>query len=170
MHEIFNNIMTMTKMHQVTAFFCRFWRKCKRPKSKRKMLIVRCTRWYQLLWNLHHRTRIASPFQTWWSVRCAIPTFDVNQCSLRGSTFYFCLLRLGLVVTWGPDEHFRTRIHGVLLLSTDHSHADVQLRVFISWCCWSIFLDHADCPLETAHIFRKWHFLARFHQGAHNLV
>ena len=55
----------------------------------------------------------ASLFQPWWSVRCAIPTFDVNQCSLRGSTFCFCLLRLGLAVTGAPAEHFGTRIHGV---------------------------------------------------------
>ena len=46
-------------------------------------------------------------------VRCAIPTFDVNQCSLRGSTFCFCLFRLGLAVTGAPAEHFGTRIHGV---------------------------------------------------------
>ena len=38
---------------------------------------------------------------------------DVNQCSLRGSTFCFCLLRLGLAVTGAPAEHFGTRIHGV---------------------------------------------------------
>ena len=40
-------------------------------------------------------------------------TFDVNQCSLRGSTFCLCLLRLGLVVTGAPAEHFGTMIHGV---------------------------------------------------------
>ena len=57
--------------------------------------------------------RKASLFQPWWSVRCAIPTFDVNQCSLRGSTFCFCLLRLGLAVTGAPGEHFGSRIHGV---------------------------------------------------------
>ena len=43
---------------------------------------------------------------------CAIPTFDVNQCSLRGQTFCFYLLRLGLAVTGAPAEHFGTRIHG----------------------------------------------------------
>ena len=41
-------VTTMTKMHQVIAFSCCFWRKnifaCKRPKSRMKMLIVRCTR------------------------------------------------------------------------------------------------------------------------------
>ena len=38
MHEILNNMVTITKMHQVTAFSCRFWGKfnsaCKRSKSK----------------------------------------------------------------------------------------------------------------------------------------
>ena len=48
------------------------------------------------------------------SVRGAIPTFDVNQCSLGGSTFCFCLLRLGFAVTVAPGEHFGMRIHGVL--------------------------------------------------------
>ena len=51
-----------------------------------KMLIVRCTK-NQKSWNLHCRTRESFPFQPWWS------TFDVYQCSLRGSTFRFCLLR-----------------------------------------------------------------------------
>ena len=45
-------------------------------------------------------------------------TFDVNQCSLRGSTFCLCLLRLGLAVTGAPAEHFGTRIHGVHTLSS----------------------------------------------------
>ena len=59
-HAIFNNTVTITKMYQVTALSCRFWRKCnfacKRPNSKMKMLIVRCTR-NQMSWTLHHRTR-----------------------------------------------------------------------------------------------------------------
>ena len=100
-------------MHKLIAFSCRFWRKCnfacKGPKSKIKMLIVRCTK-NQKSWNLHCRTQESFPFQPWWY---AIPTFDVNQCSLRGSTFCFCLLRLGLAVTGAPVEHFGTRIHGV---------------------------------------------------------
>ena len=37
---------------------------------------------------------------TWWSVRGARRTFDVNRCCLSGSTFFFCpQLRLGLAVT-----------------------------------------------------------------------
>ena len=76
-------------MYQVTALSCRFWRKCnfacKRPKWKMNIYIT------------GHGT--ASLFQPWWSVRGAIRTFDVNRCSLPGSTFCFCLLRLGLVVT-----------------------------------------------------------------------
>ena len=62
MHGIFNNIVTRTKTPQVTALSCRFWRKCnfacKRPKSKIKMLIVRCTR-NQMSRNVHHRTRVS---------------------------------------------------------------------------------------------------------------
>ena len=100
-------------MHQVTAVSCRFWRKCnfacKRPKSKMKMLIVRCTR-NQMSWNLHHRTRESFPVPT--MMICAIPTFDVNHCSLRAQTFCFYLLRLGFAVTGAPAEHFGTRIHG----------------------------------------------------------
>ena len=61
----------------------------------------------------------ASPFQPWCSVRCAIPTFYVNQCSLRGSTYCFCLLRLGLAVTGAPAEHFGTRIYGVAMRRRD---------------------------------------------------
>ena len=73
----------------------------------------KCTKWLRFpeIYTTGHGK--ASPFQPWWSVRCAIPTFDVNQCSLRGSTFCFCLLQLGLAVTGAPAEHFGTRIHGV---------------------------------------------------------
>ena len=59
--------VTITKMLQVIAFSCRFWRKCsfacKRPKSKLKLLIVRCTR-NQMSWNLHHRTLERFPVPT----------------------------------------------------------------------------------------------------------
>ena len=62
--EIFNSIMIITKIHQVIALSCRFWRKwnltCKRPKSKMKMLIVRYTR-NQMSYNLHRRTRESFP-------------------------------------------------------------------------------------------------------------
>ena len=89
-HEIFNNIVTITKMHQMIAFSCRFWGKCnfacKRPKSKVKMLIVRCTR-NQMSWNLHHRTRKASTVQPWWSVRGVIPIYDVIRCCYLGRRF-----------------------------------------------------------------------------------
>ena len=119
-HEIFNNIVAITKMHQVTAFSCRFWRKCnclqKAEIKNENVRIVRCTR-NLMSWHLYQRTRKSSPCQPLWSVRCTIPTFDVNQCSLRGSTFCFCLLRLGLAVTGAPAEHFGTRIHGVILAS-----------------------------------------------------
>ena len=33
--------------------------------------------------------------------------FDVNRCSLPGSMFCVCLLRLGLAVTGAPAENFR---------------------------------------------------------------
>ena len=88
-------------MHQVIAFSCRFWRNCNFACTKK----VRCQKWKCWLWGVQE-TRCdeiyttghgkASRFQPLWSVRCAIAAFDVNQCSLRGSTFYFCLLRLGL--------------------------------------------------------------------------
>ena len=59
--------VTITKMLQVIAFSCRFWRKCnfacKRPKSKMKMLIVRCTR-NQMSRNVHYRTRESFPVPT----------------------------------------------------------------------------------------------------------
>ena len=58
-----------------------------------------------------------SKYYDLFTVRCAIPTFDVNQCILHGSTFCFCLLQLGLAVTGAPAEHVRTRIHGVKYLS-----------------------------------------------------
>ena len=73
-HEIFSNRVTITKMHQVTAFSCRFWRKwnfdCKGPKSKIKMLIgsvykpnvkkcsprdaalMICVRWNTYIWRI----------------------------------------------------------------------------------------------------------------------
>ena len=59
--------------------------------------------------------RKASLFQPWWSVRCAIPTFDVNQCSLHGSMFCFCLLWLSLTAKGALAEHFETQIHGVIV-------------------------------------------------------
>ena len=69
------------------------------------------------------RHRKASPFQPWWSVKGAIPIFDVNWCSLQGSMFCVCLLWLGLAVTGAPAENFRTRIRGVTPTHTrEHMH------------------------------------------------
>ena len=122
-------------MHQVVAFSGCSWGKCNSSKSKMKMLIVRCTR-NQMSSNLHRKTREASPIQPWWSVRGAIPTFDVNRCSLPGSMFCVCLLRLGLAVTGAPAENFGTRIHGVTLWNTgsyqcnNHLYARVSLAVY----------------------------------------
>ena len=97
-NEIFNNIVTITKMLQVIAFSCRcLWG-------------VQETRCHEIYTTRHWKASLSQPL---WSVRCAIRTFDVSQRSLRGSTFCFCLLRLGLAVTGDPAEHFGTRIHGV---------------------------------------------------------
>ena len=83
---------------------------------------VRDLKWKCWLWGIQEtkcpeiytsRHGSASLFQLWWSVRGAVPTFDVNRCSLPGSMFCLCLLRLGLAVTGAPAENFRTRIHGV---------------------------------------------------------
>ena len=69
---------------------------------------VRNLKWKCWLWGVQEtkcydiyttRHGKASPFQLWWSVRGAIPIFDVNQCSLLGSMFCVCLHRLGLAVT-----------------------------------------------------------------------
>ena len=63
---------------------------------KMKILIVQETRRHEIYTTGHGK---ASPFQPWWSVRGEIPAFNVNRCSLPGSMFCFCLLRLGLAVT-----------------------------------------------------------------------
>ena len=80
--------VTITKMLQVIAFSCRFWRKCSFAWKKGRNQKWKCwlwgvqeTRCYEIYTTGHGK---ASPFQPWWSVRCAILTFDVNQCSLRG--------------------------------------------------------------------------------------
>ena len=110
-HEIFNNIVTVSKLHQVTDFPVVFEESAILPANGRNQ------KWKCWLWGVQeikcHEIYTAghgktSPFQPWWSVRCAIPTFDVNQCSLRGSTFCFCLLRLDLAVTWARDENVET--------------------------------------------------------------
>ena len=109
-------------MLQVIACSCHFWRKCnfacKRPKSKMKMLIVSWgvqeTRCYEIYTTRHGK---ASLFQSLWSDRCAIHTFDVCKRSLRGSMFCLCRLQLGLAVTGARAEHFEKRIHGVSFTS-----------------------------------------------------
>ena len=84
---------------------------------------VRNLKWKCWLWGVQEtkcydiyttRHGKASPFQLWWSVRGAIPIFDVNRCSLPGSMFCVCLLRLGLAVTGAQAENFRTRVHAQL--------------------------------------------------------
>ena len=94
---IFNNLVTITKIHQVTAFSCCFWRKCnfasKNSKSKLKVGIVKCTRNQKIYITGHGK---ASPFQPWWSFNGVTPTFDVIR---TGLIFHSCLLRLGLTGT-----------------------------------------------------------------------
>ena len=82
-HEIFNRLMTITRVHQVIAFSCRVWRKsnsaCKSSKSKMKALIVRCSRnQLSIIIIITTGHGKASPFQPWWSVRGLISTFEIN--------------------------------------------------------------------------------------------
>ena len=115
-HEIFINLVTITKMHQRLRFPVAFEESAISPANGRNqkwkcwLWSVQETKWQEIYTTGHGKT---SPFQLWWSVRGAIPTFDVNRCSLHRSMFCFCLLRLGLAVTWARAENFGTRIHGV---------------------------------------------------------
>ena len=106
-HEIFNNIVTRTKIvFEESAILPANSQNQKWKCRLRGVQETKCQEFY----NTGHGK---APFQPWWSVRGAMPTFDVNRCILAGLTFCFCLLRQGLAVTGARAENFGTRLHSV---------------------------------------------------------
>ena len=109
---------------------------------------VQETRCHEIYTTRHTK---ASPFQPLWSVRCTIPTFDVKQCSLRGSTFCFCLLLLSLAVTGAPDnisERGYTVWHIHTLLSYTLWAYNHQIRQQNIWSIDRFHLNLRACAVE----------------------
>ena len=106
-HEIFNNIVTRTKIvFEESAILPA---NSQNQKWKCRLRGVQETQ-SQGFYNTGHGK---APFQPWWSVTGAIPTLDINWSILAGLTFRSCLLRQGLAVTGARAENFGTRIHSV---------------------------------------------------------
>lgn len=71
----------------------------------------------------------ASLLQPWWSVRSAVPTFDVNRCNLPGLMFRSCLLGLGLAETGKLRLKISEREYTVCRGS--HNESRIKQREFL---------------------------------------